>query len=111
MNKKRKTSRKTLRPVGSAAVIGEAPAAGDAVMPIVDRPDGYYWQAPDGRQQFGPFETYEAARVDRDRFDEQRPVPGETLQEAESEVGVADWIDAETGEPAEGQSPPHLEEN
>lgn len=107
----RKTSARRPRRVGAAAVIGEAPALADREMPIVDRPDGYYWQAPDAHQEFGPFETYEAARADRDRFDEQRPVPGETLQQAQTELGVADWIDAETGEPAEGQSPPHLEED
>jgi hypothetical protein len=35
--------------------------------------------------------------------------PGETLAEAESELGLADWIDGETGELAQGQSPTHLE--
>jgi len=110
MKDKRKTARRRLQPVGSAAVITEAPATTDEMLPIVDRPDGYHWQASDGKEEFGPFETYEAARADRDRGDEQRPVPGETLSEAESEIGVADWIDAETGAPAEGQSPPHLEE-
>ncbi len=34
----------------------------------------------------------------------------ETLPELEREFGIADWIDPQTGEPAEGQSPPHLEE-
>lgn len=34
----------------------------------------------------------------------------ETLQELEREIGIADWIDPQTGEPAEGQSPPHLDE-
>ena len=38
------------------------------------------------------------------------PSEGESVQEAEGEVGIADWIEAETGEPAEGQSPLHLEE-
>jgi hypothetical protein len=41
---------------------------------------------------------------------EDAQVPEETLSEAESELGMNDWIDPETGEPAEGQSPPHLEE-
>ena len=27
--------------------------------------------------------------------------PGETLQEAEQELGLADWVDADTGELAE----------
>lgn len=32
----------------------------------------------------------------------------ESLPELEREIGIADWIDPQTGEPAEGQSPPHL---
>jgi hypothetical protein len=77
---------------------------------IMMRPDGYYWLAPDGKQEFGPFESLELALADRAAADEQAPEPGETLQEAEDEIGIADWIDPETGEPAEGQSPPRLEE-
>jgi len=80
-----------------------------AAMPaIAERPDGYYWQALDGHQEFGPFETYELARADRDALSEETLTPGETLHEAEQEIGIADWIDAETGEQAEGESPPHL---
>jgi hypothetical protein len=33
----------------------------------------------------------------------------ETLREAEDEIGINEWLDADTGEPAEGQSPPHIE--
>jgi hypothetical protein len=76
---------------------------------IMARPDGYYWVAPDGRQEFGPFATLEDAMADMQSSDEEAPGPGESLQEAESELGVADWIDPETGEPAEGLSPPHLD--
>ena len=81
-----------------------APAPEEAVTDrraekIVLRPDGFYWQAPERKQEFGPFETLELARA----------APGETLQEAEDEIGIADWIDPETGAPAEGQSPPRLE--
>jgi hypothetical protein len=77
---------------------------------IMVRPDGYYWRAPDGKQEFGPFESRELALADMQGADEDAPVPGETLQEAEDEIGIADWIDPETGQPAEGQSPPRLEE-
>ena len=35
--------------------------------------------------------------------------PVETLPDLEREIGIADWLDPQTGEPAEGQSPPHLE--
>ncbi|MEY4265589.1 MAG: hypothetical protein RIS90_124 [Pseudomonadota bacterium] len=79
---------------------------------ILARPDGYYWLAPDGHQEFGPFATVELAQANRDATDtDQAPAPGESLQEAESEIGIADWIDPETGEPPEGQAPPRLDED
>lgn len=78
---------------------------------IMARPDGYYWRAPDGKQEFGPFASVEDAMADMQTADEESPAPGETLQEAESELGIADWIDPETGEPAEGLSPPRIDED
>ena len=109
MKPPRPSARRRLQPIGAAAVIPEGGADIEAVAPIVERPDGFYWQAPDGRQVFGPFDSAAEARADRDRFDEDAPAPGETLQQAEGEIGIADWIDPETGAPAEGQSPPHLD--
>lgn len=97
-----------MRPLGAAAVIPAHAADRDAEVSVVERADGYYWIAPDGHQEFGPFATLEEARADRDLGDEEAPEVGETLQEAESEIGIAPWIDPETGEPAEGQSRPHL---
>lgn len=94
-------------PVGAARVI--EPTVDDSTAPVVERPDGWYWTPPGGRQQFGPFGSAAEARADRDRYDEQAPGPGETLEEAEQEIGIADWIDPETGEPAEGLTRPHLE--
>jgi hypothetical protein len=88
----------------------EAPAADSSGDQIVERPDGYYWLTSDGKQEFGPFETAEQAQADRDLADEEGPGAAETLQEAEDEIGISDWIDPDTGEPAEGQGPPHLEE-
>ena len=80
------------------------------LVQIVMRPDGYYWQATDGKQEVGPFESLELALADAGMNDDEGQEPGETLQEAEDEIGIADWIDPETGEPAEGQSHPRLEE-
>lgn len=76
---------------------------------IVKRPDGYYWTAPDGKHEFGPFPGFEEALADMQAADAEAPEPGESLQEAESELGISDWIDPDTGEPAEGLSPPHLD--
>ena len=86
-------------------VADEESEAGDEQ--IADRPDGFYWRSADGRQEFGPFDTLELARADMEASD----LSVETLQEAESEIGVADWIDPETGEPAEGLSTPRLAED
>ncbi len=77
---------------------------------VVDRPDGFYWRSNDGTREGGPFETSELARDDMEASDVPDIGPVETLREAESEIGVADWIDPETGEPAEGLSPPRLSE-
>ena len=104
-------TRRIRRPVGAATVIEERPSANEALSPILSRPDGFYWVAPDGRQVFGPFATAGEARTDRDRDDDGDPAPGQTLQEAESEISIADWIDPDTGEPAEGASMPHLPED
>ena len=87
-----------------------SPATPDRAS-IVSHPDGYYWIATDGQQEFGPFETYEAAKLDRDAFADAAWEPGETLREAESEIGIADWIDPLTGELALRQSAPHIEED
>lgn len=103
-----------LRRVGAARVIAEAPAPqsfADEATRIVARPDGFYWQSPDGLQEFGPFDDRLAALADRDGYSEEAPSEGETVREAELEIGIADWIDAETGAPAEGLSPPHLDEH
>jgi hypothetical protein len=76
---------------------------------IFSRPDGYYWLALDGKQEIGPFDTMAEAMADLDSGDAAGWVPGETLAEAESEIGVSDWIDPDSGAPAEGQAHTHLE--
>jgi hypothetical protein len=72
---------------------------------LVERKDGYYWLAADGKREFGPFETLEEALADMEVADESEPDSGDALTEAEQELGIADWIDPDTGEPAEGMSP------
>lgn len=109
---------RALRRRGAARVIPESTGTGasgtsgpgESNEELAERPDGWYWAAPDGHQEFGPFESPALARADRDRYSEEAPSEGETVQEAASEIGIADWIDPETGLPAEGESPPHFEE-
>lgn len=77
---------------------------------MIERPDGFYWQARDGAREYGPFTTLLEAVQDMQGFDEEALEPVETLQEAESEIGISDWVDPETGEPAE-QDGRHLEDH
>ncbi len=105
------TSRKPVaagKKTASMKAVSEAEAGN--VEQVMARPDGYYWRAPGSKQEFGPFASLEDALADMQSFDEGSPEPGETLQEAESELGIADWIDPDTGEPAEGLSPPRIDE-
>jgi len=105
------TNRKPAAAGKKTASMKAVPETGSGdVEQITARPDGYYWRAPGSKQEFGPFASLEDALVDMQSADEESPAPGETLQEAESELGIADWIDPETGEPAEGLSPPHIDE-
>lgn len=78
----------------------EAPRDSDDAR-IIERPNGFYWQSASGTE-YGPFATLLAARQDMELADEEEALePGETLQEAEAEIGISDWIDPDTGEPAE----------
>lgn len=88
----------------------EPPEDDSAMGQVVRRPDGYHWQSSDGRHEVGPFDSMEEAWAGVGEVDEQAPEPGETLREAEDEIGISDWIDPETGQPAEGQCLPRLDE-
>lgn len=68
---------------------------------VIERPDGFYWRAEDGRAEYGPFPTMVEAVADMEATDESDYEPGESLAEAEDEIGISDWIDPDTGEPAE----------
>jgi hypothetical protein len=73
---------------------------------IIERPDGFYWQNPEDDREYGPFSSLNEAELDMDLAD------GEALdamEDAEGEIGIADWIDPETGQPAE-DSIPHLDD-
>ena len=89
--------------------IPETPSEYDQTR-VFERPDGFYWQAKSGGRESGPFPTLIAAIQDMQYRDESEVEPGETIEEAEAEVGVTGWVDPDTGEPAE-ESIPRLEEH
>jgi hypothetical protein len=72
---------------------------------ITERPDGYYWREKGGKREYGPFETLLEAVEDMDYNADAGFEPGETLEQAEEELGLATWVDPETGELAEEERP------
>jgi hypothetical protein len=77
---------------------------------VIERPDGFYWQDELTDKFFGPFPTLLAAVQDMQSQSDSDFEEGETLEDAEEEIGISTWIDPETGEPAEGLSTRHSDE-
>lgn len=94
--KTRTSERKSRAP---RARIAEIPEFED--VRLIERPDGCYWQSADGERERGPFRTRLQAEEDLQIGDAETLEVGETLQEAEAEIGIAEWLDPETGQPAE----------
>jgi hypothetical protein len=69
---------------------------------VIERPDGFYWQDRSDGKLYGPFRSSRAALDDMQNEDTEGEFEeGESLAEAESEIGITDWIDPDTGMPAE----------
>jgi hypothetical protein len=68
---------------------------------VIEHPDGFYWLADDDRAEVGPFATFEQAFADMQAAGGSEIAPDEELAELESEIGMTDWIDPDTGQPAE----------
>jgi hypothetical protein len=78
---------------------------------VIERPDGFYWESKEKGQAFGPFATRaEAQDAMLSGSEATEFEPAESLQEAESELGISDWIDPDTGDPAE-DNVPHIEDH
>ena len=83
------------------------PVATPAQGHVIERPDGFYWEAKKG-EPHGPFPTLGEAEADMltdGAGDEEVEEAAEGLQEAESELGINEWIDPDTGGPAEDNVP------
>lgn len=68
---------------------------------VFERPDGFYWKEKGGSREYGPFPSLWEAVQDMEYSAESDYEPGESLQEVEAEIGIADWNDPDTGLPAE----------
>jgi hypothetical protein len=82
-----------------------APPPEDAAGRVIERPDGFYWEKAKGDVR-GPYTTLAEAEADllADGVAGEADA-GESLQEAESELGISEWIDPDTGGPAEDNVP------
>ena len=72
---------------------------------IFERPDGFYWRSETAEGENGPFTTLAEAEADMQSGGEMQSADPEALQEAESELGISEWIDPDTGGPAEDNVP------
>lgn len=74
---------------------------------VIERPDGFYCRNKLTSEEAGPFASLPEALANVDNAELEL---GEDLKEIEEELGIADWIDPDTGEPAE-ESVPHIEDH
>lgn len=78
---------------------------------IIERPDGFYWQDELDGKMYGPFSTLLAAMQDMQNEDDEGEFEeGESLEEAEAEIGITGWIDPDTGEPAAETAPRYTDD-
>jgi hypothetical protein len=83
----------------------------EAALPkgrVLERPDGFYWE--DEGELNGPFATLAEAEADMLSGGAPAADDPDALQETESELGINEWIDPDTGGPAE-DSVPRLEDH
>ena len=74
---------------------------------VIERPDGFYWESKKKGRDLRPVRHARRGRgrhALRRRDRRGRP-EAEGLQEAESELGINEWIDPDTGGPAEDNVP------
>ena len=73
---------------------------------VIERPDGFYWESKKSGRSYGPFPTLAEAEADMiaGGVAEEESDP-EGLHEAESDLGINEWIDPDTGGPAEDNVP------
>ena len=72
---------------------------------LIERPEGFYWQNKFTEKLHGPFATMAEAMEEAGYQEEEAYEGGSLLLEAEDELGIANWIDPDTGELAEGSIP------
>jgi len=78
---------------------------------VIERPDGFYWVNQESAEEYGPFVSLLEAVQDMEYSDSgASETLAEDLHAVEEEIGINDWIDPDTGEPAE-ETVTHIEEH
>jgi hypothetical protein len=72
---------------------------------FIERPNGVYWRAANGAEEYGPFATLAEATADAEGREDPTFQATDSVAEAEAEVGISEWIDPDTGEPGDGSAP------
>lgn len=88
-------------------IMPEAETPDDDQTQLIERPDGFYWHNLLTGEMTGPYATLLKAMEDAQSPDDGDYDESALLHEVGDEIGIADWVDADTGELAEG-SHPHL---
>ena len=98
---------KKQQPVEPPAPAEEVLDSGDLQDRVIERPDGFYWESKKKGEAYGPFKTLAEAEADMltGGAAAAEDIEAEGLQEAESELGINEWIDPDTGGPAEDNVP------
>ncbi|OGA03399.1 MAG: hypothetical protein A3H35_17000 [Betaproteobacteria bacterium RIFCSPLOWO2_02_FULL_62_17] len=76
----------------------------DETVSVMERSNGFYWRLNGEKRLRGPHASLLEVVDDIDARTALEQVPAEScvsLEEAEDEIGVAGWIDPDTGLPAE----------
>ena len=101
---RKRTAQEKVAPAVEETLAPEsAPLAGR----VIERPDGFYWMAKDNGEPHGPFASLAEAEADllSGGAAPEEPEADAGLQEAESDLGISEWIDPDTGGPAEDNVP------
>lgn len=88
--------------------IADAPP-GEERIRFIERPNGVYWRASGSTTEYGPFSTLAEATSDAEGREDPTFQATDSIAEAEAELGISEWIDPDTGVPAE-ESVPRIED-
>ena len=89
--------------------IAEAAPQDDRIE-FIERPNGVYWRAAGSAAESGPFATLAEAEADAQGREDPTFQATDSVAEAEAEVGISEWIDPDTGAPAD-ESAPRIEDH